>query len=89
MYCDTGRRCGLPFAGGQGGEFGELHCKLGHAVQIETVLRPESPKNGEFFKYPPETIGSFAPEPTKFGVWRQTANLHKPAIGGPFWHCRG
>src|SRR5882757_3926235 len=36
------------FAGGQGGELGELHCKLGHAVQIEPGLRPQSPKNGSF-----------------------------------------
>jgi hypothetical protein len=34
------------FAGGQGGEFGEWHCKLGHAVQIEPSLRSPSPKNG-------------------------------------------
>ena len=27
-------------------EFGELHCKLGHAVQIEPGLRSRSPKNG-------------------------------------------
>jgi hypothetical protein len=36
------------FDGGQDGEFGELHCKLGHAVQIEPSLRPRSPKNGSF-----------------------------------------
>jgi hypothetical protein len=36
------------FAGGQGGEFGELHCKLGHTVRIEPGLRPRSPKNGNF-----------------------------------------
>jgi hypothetical protein len=30
------------------GEFGELHCKLGHAVQIEPGLRPQSPKTGIF-----------------------------------------
>src|SRR6202023_1548415 len=29
-------------------ENGELHCKLGHAVQIEPGLRPQSPKNGSF-----------------------------------------
>src|SRR5229473_8182963 len=27
-------------------EFGELHCKLDHAVQIEPGLRSRSPKNG-------------------------------------------
>jgi hypothetical protein len=27
-------------------EFGELHCKLGHAVRIEPGLRRRSPKNG-------------------------------------------
>jgi hypothetical protein len=36
----------LRFAAGQGGEFGQLHCKLGHAVQIEPGLRPGSPENG-------------------------------------------
>jgi len=34
------------FAVSQGGEFGQLHCKLGHAVQIEPGLRPRSPENG-------------------------------------------
>src|ERR1700726_1743679 len=29
-------------------ENGELRCKLGHAVQIEPGLRPQSPKNGSF-----------------------------------------
>jgi len=46
-----GRRCwrgGARFAGGQGGEFDELHCKLGHAVQIEPVLGPSLPKTGIF-----------------------------------------
>jgi hypothetical protein len=36
------------FASGHGGESGELHCKLGHAVQIEPGLRQQSPKNGSF-----------------------------------------
>jgi hypothetical protein len=35
-------------AGGQWENFGELHCKLGHAVQIEPSLRPRSLKNGNF-----------------------------------------
>jgi hypothetical protein len=35
-------------AGGQGGELGECHCKLDHAVQIEPGLRPQSPENGSF-----------------------------------------
>ena len=34
------------FAVGQDREFGELHCKLGHAVQIGPGLRPPSPRNG-------------------------------------------
>jgi len=50
------------FGGGQGGEFGELHCKLGHAVQIGPVPSPAAvSQKREFFKYPPETIGYFAP----------------------------
>src|SRR6267143_6643228 len=28
--------------------FDELHCKLGHAVQIGPGLQPQSPKNGSF-----------------------------------------
>ena len=35
-------------ASSQGREFGVLHCKLGHRVQIEPGLRPQSPKNGSF-----------------------------------------
>jgi hypothetical protein len=38
----------FPIAGGHGGEFGELHCKLGHAVRIEPGLRPQSRENGNF-----------------------------------------
>src|SRR6266851_9324969 len=32
----------------QSGEFGELHCKLRHAVPIEPGLRSLSPENGIF-----------------------------------------
>jgi hypothetical protein len=40
-------RAGHPqFAVGQGREFGELDCKLGHAVQIEPDLWSLSPENG-------------------------------------------
>jgi hypothetical protein len=43
--CDLG----IPqLARGPRENFGELHCKLGHAVQIEPGLRPQSPKNGNF-----------------------------------------
>src|SRR6266436_6817278 len=38
----------------------------------------------EYFKYSPETIGHFSLELAKFGVWRPTTNLQKPAIGGHF-----
>jgi hypothetical protein len=41
-------------------------------------------KKREYFKCPPETIGDFAPEVAKFGAWRPTANLQKPAIGRHF-----
>ena len=37
----------------------------------------------EYFKYSPETI-DFPLEVAKFGVWRPTTNLQKPAIGGHF-----
>src|SRR6202011_889558 len=43
----------------------------------------------EYFKYPPETIGDFAPGDPNFGARRPIANSQKPAIGGPLWHCRG
>jgi hypothetical protein len=33
-------------AAGQGGEFGELDCKLGHAIPIKPGLQPLSPENG-------------------------------------------
>ncbi len=36
------------FADGHGGRFGQLDCNLGHAVQIEPGLRPQSPKHGNF-----------------------------------------
>src|SRR5260370_38885687 len=41
----------------------------------------------EYFEHSPETIGDFSLEVAKFGVWRPTANLQKPAIGGHFWQC--
>ncbi len=61
-----------------------MHCKLGHVVQIEPNLRPQSPKNGEFFKCPPETNGNFAERMRRIGDWRLDANTQKRAIGGPF-----
>jgi hypothetical protein len=36
----------------------------------------------EYFKYSPETIGDLSLEVAKFGVWRPTTNLQKPAVGG-------
>jgi len=41
----------------------------------------------EYFKHPPETIGIFASELCKVGVWRPTANSKKPAIGGSYAIC--
>jgi hypothetical protein len=38
------------FDGGQDGEFGELHCKLGHAVQIEPGLPAAVSQKREYFK---------------------------------------
>ena len=43
----------------------------------------------EYFKYPPETIGDFAPGDPNSGARRPIGNSQKPAIGGPLWHCRG
>jgi hypothetical protein len=38
----------------------------------------------EYFKYPPETIGDFAPATANLGARRPIANSQKPAIGGHF-----
>jgi hypothetical protein len=38
----------------------------------------------EYFKYPPETIGDFAPAAPNFGGRRPIGNSQKPAIGGHF-----
>jgi Ribbon-helix-helix protein, copG family len=38
----------------------------------------------EYFKYPPETIGDFAPAAANLGARRPIANSQKPAIGGHF-----
>jgi hypothetical protein len=38
----------------------------------------------EYFKYPSETIGDFAPAGPNFGTRRPIANSQKPAIGGHF-----
>ena len=43
----------------------------------------------EYFKYPPETIGDFAPGDPNSGTRRPISDSQKPAIGGPLWHCRG
>jgi len=73
---------------GQGGEFGKLHCKLGHTVGSNPSLDAVSQKR-EFFTCLPETIGYSAPATPKIGAWRLVANLQKPAIGGPFWGYYG
>jgi hypothetical protein len=38
----------------------------------------------EYFEYPPETIGDFAPAAANLGARRPIANSQKPAIGGHF-----
>src|SRR3984893_1194103 len=38
----------------------------------------------EYFKYPPETIGDFAPAAANLGARRPIANSQKPTIGGAF-----
>ena len=43
----------------------------------------------EYFKYPPETFGDFAPTAANFGAWRPAANSQKPAIGGPLCKYQG
>src|ERR1700681_3201710 len=58
-----------------------------------SVDRTRSPapvsRKREYFKYPPETIGDFAPGDPNSGARRPIANSQKPATGGPLWHCRG
>jgi hypothetical protein len=43
----------------------------------------------EYFKYPRETIGDFAPAGANFGARRSIANSQRPAIGGHFSAYRG
>ena len=65
------------------GKFNLTVTDIINAIQSQNV-QPQSPKKREFFKYLPETIGYFAPELHKFGVYRLTAGSRKHAIGGPF-----
>jgi hypothetical protein len=65
-------------------EFGEFALQARPRSADRTRSPAAVSQKREFFKYPPETIGYFAAEPTKFGIWRQTTNLQKPAIGGAF-----
>ena len=74
------------FGGGQGGEFGELHCKLGHAVQIGPVSGRGLPKTG-IFQISAGDYRLFRAGIAKFGAWRQAPNSQKPAIGGHFLDC--
>jgi hypothetical protein len=51
-------RSAFQFSGGRGEEFGEFHCKLDHAVQIEPPVSVS--RKREYFKEPPETFDDFA-----------------------------
>jgi hypothetical protein len=66
-----------------------LYIQDGESCTANSVTRSPAAvsQKREYFKYSPETIGDFSPEVAKLGVWRPTANLQKPAIGGHFWHC--
>jgi hypothetical protein len=48
------------FAAGQGGEFGQLHCKFGHVVPIETKSPVAVSRKWEYSGVRPETFGVFA-----------------------------
>jgi hypothetical protein len=56
------------------------------AASARSVDRTGSPigvsQKREYFKHPPETIGSFASELGELGAWRPASYSQKPAIGG-------
>ena len=54
----------------------------GHAVVDRTRSPAAVSQKREYFKYPPETIGYFAPEVAEFGVWRPTVNSQSPPLAG-------
>src|SRR5258705_5829828 len=85
---------GLPPLAGVGSltsRTGRDAVRIGHtktALPLRSADRTRSPaavsQKREFFKCPPKTIGCFAPEPTKFEVWRHIKISQKPAVRGPF-----
>jgi hypothetical protein len=76
------------FAAGQGGEFGELHCKLCKQCRSNPVSGQSLPKTG-VFQCTPETIGYFALRTPETGTERPAPNSQKPAIGGPLREDQG
>ena len=65
------------------------HCQTGHAVPDRTRSPGAISQKREYSKCPPETIGFFALGMPNMAVQRLTANLQKPAIGGPFCEYQG
>jgi hypothetical protein len=72
------------FAGGQGGEFGDIPLQARPRSADRTRSPAAVSRKREYFKYPPETIGDFAPAAANLGARRPIANSQKPAIGGHF-----
>ena len=96
----SGRQCGLSIPklpAGQGREFGVLHCKLGHRVQIEPGLQPQSPENGSFSHFRQRLLANPLRECPKseLGDWwlirknpplaGLSANIRSPLSRGPDW----
>ena len=75
----------------------EATVAIGSGIAADSLTlsdRPRSPdrtrspvavsQKREYFKYPLETIGDFAPAAANLGARRPIANSQKPAIGGHF-----
>jgi hypothetical protein len=60
-------------------------CGIGVPHSVDRTRSPIGvSQKREYFKYPPETIGNFAPTRVNCGVRRLAVNSEKPAIGGHF-----
>jgi hypothetical protein len=91
------------FSGGQRGEFGELHCKLGHAVRSNPFSSPSLPKTGIFqvsardyllFRSGTDQIRSLETNRQfeKASHWRAFLALPRvksPSVGLPGWRRSG
>src|SRR6266404_1905891 len=63
-------------------EFGELHCKLDHAVQIEPSLQPPSPRNGNISNIRRRLSAISPPNPLNRESGDHLRNRKSPPIAG-------